>query len=134
MKLNKVLLSVAALGCAMLNLTALAGDLYVIANASVSLAGSDVRDVFIGEKQVAGSTKLVPIDNAGAQKEFLDKVVKMDAAKYASTWTKKGFRDGLNPPALKSGDAEVIATVKSTPGAVGYVSTAPAGVSVVQKY
>ena len=58
----------------------------------------------------------------------------MDAAKYASIWTKKGFRDGLKAPEVKGGDSEVIATVKNTPGAVGYVTKAPADVKVIQKY
>jgi hypothetical protein len=113
---------------------ALAGDIYVIANGSVKLAADEVREVFVGDKQTAGGTKLIPIDNAAAQKEFLDKVVKVDAAKYASIWVKKGFRDGLNPPAVKSGDAEVISYVKATPGALGYVTSAPAGVTVLHKY
>ena len=111
-----------------------AGDVYVIANSGLTVGADEVRDIFLGDKQVAGGTKLVPVDNAAVQKDFLDKVVKLDAAKYQGIWTKKGFRDGLTAPAVKSGDAEVIAVVKSTPGAVGYVSTKPAGVKVVEKY
>jgi hypothetical protein len=56
----------------------------------------------------------------------------MDAAKYNGIWTKKSFRDGLTPPAVKSGDAEVIEFVKRTSGAIGYASSAPAGVKVIQ--
>jgi ABC-type phosphate transport system substrate-binding protein len=130
MKLNKLLFTALAL----LAMPAWAGDVYVIANKSLSISGADVRDIFVGDKQVAGGTKLVPIDNAALQKDFLDKVVKVDAAKYGSIWTKKGFREGLNPPVVKNGDADVVAAVKATPGAVGYVSSAPAGVTVVQKY
>lgn len=111
-----------------------AGDVYVIAHNSVGLAEADVRDVFVGDKQIDGATKLVPMDNASLQKDFLDKVLKVDAAKYGNIWTKKGFRDGINPPAVKSGDAEVISAVKSTPGAIGYVSSAPAGVKIIKKY
>ena len=92
------------------------------------------RDVFLGDKQVAGGTKVVPMDNASAQKDFLEKVLKIDGPKYGNIWTKKGFRDGLNPPAVKSSDAEVISAVKATPGGVGYVTSAPAGVKVVKKY
>jgi len=112
----------------------LAADLYVIANSGVNLTVADAREVFLGEKQFSGSIKLVPVDNAAVQEAFLAKVVKMDSAKYASSWTKKSFRDGLTPPALKSGDAEVIEFVKRTPGAVGYVSTSPSNVSVIQKF
>ena len=100
-------------------LAALAGDVYVVAHASVSLSADEV---------------LVVLDNGGAQADFLAKVVKVDAGKYASIWAKKGFREGINPPAVKGSDAEVIAVVKSTPGAIGYVSKASADVKVIQKY
>jgi ABC-type phosphate transport system substrate-binding protein len=113
---------------------AFAGDIVVIANAGVTLSPEEVRDVFVGDKQLAGSTKLVPIDNSAAQADFLSKVVKVDAAKYGAIWTKKGFRDGLKTPDVKGSDAEVAAAVKSTPGAVGYVSKAPADAKVIAKY
>ena len=40
----------------------------------------------------------------------------------------------MNPPPVKSGDAEVLDFVRKTPGAVGYVGSAPSGVTVIQKY
>lgn len=129
--MNKLLLTL----CLTLSpFAAQAGEVFVIAGAATQLASGDIRDVFVGEKQFAGPTKLVPVDNAAAQDVFLDKVVKMDKQKYTSTWTKKSFRDGLNPPALKSSDLEVVEFVKKTPGAVGYVTSQPAGVSVIQKF
>lgn len=114
---------------------ALAGDLYVICSSGVSLQSIEIRDVFIGEKGFAGAVKLVPADNGAAQAAFLDKVLKLDAAKYAGIWTKKSFRDGTNPPPSKGTDAEAIAYVKSTPGGCSYVSADPgAGVNVVGKF
>lgn len=112
--------------------TTQASDLVVIANASVSLSSSEVRDVFLGDKQFAGSTKLIPVDNSAAQENFLSKVLQISNSKYASTWTKKAFRDGLTAPAVKSSDAEVIEFVKRTKGAVGYVSGSPSGVNIVR--
>jgi ABC-type phosphate transport system substrate-binding protein len=109
-----------------------AGDIVVISNSETTVSADEVRDIFLGEKQFAGGTKLVVIDNAALQGSFLSKVMHMDAAKYNGIWTKKSFRDGLTPPAVKSGDAEVIEYIKRTPGAIGYVSTAPAGVKVIQ--
>lgn len=109
-------------------------DVFVIANSSVQLTGAEVRDVFVGDKQLAGGVKLIPVDNANAQSQFLAKVMKVDVTKYESIWTKKSFRDGLVPPAMKSGDAEVLEYVKKTAGAVGYVGSAPNGVTVVQKF
>ena len=72
--------------------------------------------------------------NAAMQSTFLAQVIKLDAAKYATAWTKKSFRDGLNPPAVKSGDVEVADFVKRTPGAVGHVGSAldSAGVNIVK--
>lgn len=129
--MKKILLTL----CLMLSpLAALAGDVFVITGAGTQLAAGDIHDVFVGEKQFAGPTKLIPVDNAAAQDAFLEKVVKMDKQKYTSTWTKKSFRDGLNPPAVKSSDLEVVEYVKKTPGAVGYVTSQPAGVTVIQKF
>ena len=109
-----------------------AADLVVITNPDISIASTDIKDVFLGEKQFAGSTKLVVVDNASAQGSFLSKFMNMDAAKYNGIWTKKSFRDGLTAPAVKSGDAEVIEYIKRTPGAIGYVSARPPGVKVIQ--
>ena len=134
MKINKIVASCFAAAAFTWAVPVMAGDVYVIANSALSLAEDDVRDVFLGDKQVAGGTKVVPMDNASTQKDFLEKVLKIDGPKYGNIWTKKGFRDGLNPPAVKSSDAEVISAVKATPGGVGYVTSAPAGVKVVKKY
>lgn len=130
MKTKMILLS------AMLALAAFAAraEVVVIANSGTAVTQADLRDVFTGEKQFVGSTKLIAVDNSAAQGEFLSKALKMDKDKYSSVWTKKGFRDGMNPPSVKSGDAEVIDFVKRTPGAVGYVSSSPAGVTVVGKF
>ncbi|MEJ8835648.1 hypothetical protein [Ramlibacter sp. AN1133] len=107
---------------------------YVITNAATTLSPAEVREAFLGEKQFAGGTKLVPVDSLTGQEEFLAKVLAMDRTKYTAVWTKKAFREGLVQPPQKSGDIEVLEFVRRTPGAVGYVGTAPSGVNVVQKY
>jgi hypothetical protein len=115
--------------------TAMPADLYVVCNANVNLRPEDVRDMYIGEKSFAGAARLVPADNMSAQAAFLEKVVKVSVDRYTSLWTKKSFRDGANPPAVKVNDAEAIAYVRQTPGACSYVqSVPPSGVSVVAKY
>ncbi len=113
---------------------AAAGDVYVICSDGVALKADEVRNVFLGEKGFAGSVKLLPADNSAAQADFLEKVLKLDPSKYTVIWTKKSFRDGTNPPPVKGNDAEAIAYVKQTPGACTYVSSAPAGVTVVAKF
>ena len=110
-----------------------AADLYVVCNSHVSLSAADVRDMFLGEKQFAGTVKLVPIDNSAAQQAFLDKVLQMNASKYATAWTKKSFRDGVNPPQVAGSDAEALAFVRRTPGACSYVTAPAADVVVVTK-
>ena len=102
-----------------------AGGLYVICHPGVKLQPGDVRDMFLGEKQFAGSVTLQPADNNAAQPAFLDKVLMMGAGKYATAWTKKSFRDGLNPPPVKGTDAEALDYVRRTSGACSYMSSAP---------
>jgi hypothetical protein len=109
-------------------------ELYVVCNSGTSLAAEDVFDVFLGGKQFSGGTKLVPVDNAAAQEEFLAKALRMTGAKYSVLWTKKSFRDGIRPPPVKGSDAETLEFVRKTPGGVGYVRTAPSGVKVISKY
>jgi ABC-type phosphate transport system substrate-binding protein len=113
-------------------LAACAGE--VIANAGVLLSADEIRDVFLGEKQFAGSLKLIPVDNGSLRGEFLAKVLQTDERKYAARWTRKSFREGMAAPAIKGSDAEVIAFVRSTPGAVGYVSAGAPGVKVLEKF
>lgn len=132
MKLTQKLIVLAT--ASLVTLAAHAGDLFVISNSGTTVTPSDVREIFLGEKQIAGSVKLIPVDNAAAQDQFLAKVMKMEAAKYTASWTKKSFRDGVSPPPVKGSDAETIEFVKGTPGAVGYVSTSPAGVNIVGKF
>jgi hypothetical protein len=134
MKLRQKLVVLAAAGLVTLASAVRAADLYVIANSGTTVSPSDVREIFLGEKQFAGSVKLVPVDNASAQEQFLAKVMKMAAAKYTSSWIKKSFRDGVSPPAVKGSDADTVEFVKQTAGAVSYVGTLPAGVNVVGKF
>ena len=106
----------------------------VIAHPSVVLSAEEVRELFMGDKQLAGSLKLVPVDNGAQHADFLVKVLQMDPTRYTARWIKKAFRDGLSAPMTKGSDAEVAAFVRATPGAVGYVSTASVGVQTLQKY
>ena len=109
-------------------------ELYVIINSATQIGAGDIKDVFTGEKQVSGSTKLIPVDNGAIQEAFLSTVLKLESARYKSIWTKKSFRDGMTAPAIKSGDNEMLEFVRKTPGAIGYVGSPPSGVTVVQKY
>jgi len=107
-----------------------AEPLYVVCNSAVSLTPRELRDVFLGEKQFAGTVRLKPADNVAAQEAFLAKVLMMELAKYTTTWIKKSFRDGINPLPSKAGNAAALEYVRKEPGACSYVS-APPGSGVV---
>lgn len=110
-------------------------DVYVIANATLAVKAADIKAIYTGDKELAGSIKIRPVDNKAAQGEFLTKVLQLNPGRYDSLWTMKSFRDGLVPPTSKLTDAEIIAYVQATPGAIGYItSEPPAGVVVLQKY
>jgi hypothetical protein len=114
---------------------ALADGLFVACHAGVSLTPTDVRDVFLGEMQFINAVRLQPVDNITAESDFLDRVLRMNANKYATTWAKKSFRDGINPPAALANDGAVLEFIRRTPGGCGYLGSAPPeGVTVVAKY
>lgn len=110
-------------------------DIYVICNPGLELSQADITEIYLGEKQAAGSKKLLPTDNASIEDSFVQKALKMNKSKYEAHWAKKAFREGINAPQTKPGDADVIAAVKDSPGGVGYVSQAPGpDVKVLGKY
>ena len=114
-------------GCAY----AYGGEIYVVTRADVKLAAGDIREVYLGDKEFSGNVRLVPVDNQAAQAEFAAKVLAMGLDRYNTLWTKKAFRDALNPPAVKATDAEVLEFVKHTRGGVGYLSFAPRDKDVI---
>lgn len=115
-------------------LTASANADEVVAHPSVTLSADEVKELFLGDKQLAGNVKLIPVDNTSTQALFLAKVLRTDVTKYSARWTKKAFREGLTAPIVKSNDAEAIAFVQATPGAVAYVGMTASGVKVLHKY
>jgi hypothetical protein len=115
--------------------SAIAADVYVIAHPSAKVGADVIRDIYIGEKQFAGEVKIIPVDNATAQADFLEKVLRLDPTRYANLWVKKSFRDALNPPATRNSDKDIIDFVRKTPGAIAYVSSSPPpGVVLIQKF
>lgn len=128
----KVLARHMLLWAALLPGAASAGE--VISNESLSLTADEIREVFLGEKQLVNGVRLVPVDNAVVQEEFLSKVLQTDTQKYHARWRRKSFREGIAAPALKAGDAEVVAYVKSTRGSIGYIKSHSRGVKVLQTF
>jgi ABC-type phosphate transport system substrate-binding protein len=101
----------------------------VVAHPSVSvtsLSRSALSAVFLKktEKWPDGAAA-VPVDQAhdsALRETFSRDVHGRSVAMIDSFWQKQVFSGRGTPPLAKPGDAEVIAYVRSTPGAVGYVS------------
>lgn len=107
------------------------GDIYVIAQPDVKLSASDIREIYLGDKEFSGNVRLVLVDNQVAQAEFVVKALAMNPQRYNTLWVKKAFRDALIPPAMKASDIEVLEFVKRTRGGVGYVSSVPRDQDVI---
>jgi TonB family protein len=109
---------------------ALAGNVRIIANPSVraeAISASEIKSVFLGERNsLRDGTHVEPVLSTGgpAHEVFLKEYLgKSDDAlqNYYRTLVFTG--KGSMPKALRS-DAEVVAYVAKTRGAIGYVSSA----------
>lgn len=112
----------------------------VIVNNSVpanSLSKKAASDLFLKKttKWENGSAVLPvdQVDSSSAREGFSKAVHGKPTAAVKSYWNQQIFSGRDVPPVEKKSDAEVLAFVRSTPGAIGYVSdTAPVdGVRVV---
>jgi len=119
-----------------------ADDFVVIVNPSVvgvNVRRADLAAVFLRKAlRWGGGATAVPVDQSGTsavRKAFSDSVLGMPVATALQYWQKQMFgMNPLRPPAVKGSDAEVIAFVEKTEGAVGYVSraaTLPPGVKAI---
>jgi ABC-type phosphate transport system substrate-binding protein len=119
-----------------------ADEFVVIVHPSVvgtNVHRADLAAVFL-RKAVRWGTgaPAVPVDQSGTsavRNAFSQAVLGMPVATAVQYWQKQMFgTKPLRPPAVKASDAEVIAFVEKTEGAVGYVSkaaTLPAGVKAL---
>lgn len=111
-----------------------ADDFVVIAHQSVlgtSIHRADLAGVFLRKVPRWGDrTTAVPVDQSATsavRKAFSESVLRMPVSTVLQYWQKQMFATPpLRPPAVKGSDAEVMAFVGSTPGAVGYVSAGAA--------
>ena len=109
-------------------------DLYLIAHPQLRVSIDDVREAYLGDMQFSGPVRLKPVHHAANHAHFVEGVLRMTPDRYGIWWTKKSFRDGLNPPDTRSTDEEIVKYVSTTPGALGYVASVPVGdVQIVQK-
>jgi ABC-type phosphate transport system substrate-binding protein len=90
---------------------------------------SDLAAVFLRKAaRWGGGATAIPVDQSGTspvRKAFSEAVLGMPVAAVVQYWQKQMFATSpVRPPAVKRSDAEVIAFVARTEGAVGYVSNA----------
>ena len=107
------------------------------ANPAGSLSKAEVSRLFLKKStKWEHGTAAAPVDSkAGSVREQFSQAVHDKAASaVAAYWQQQVFSGRGIPPVEKPGDAEVIAFVKSNPGAIGYVSAGAAvdGVKVLE--
>jgi TonB family protein len=107
----------------------LAGNVTIIANPSVKggkISASEVKSVFLGERNsLRDGTHVVPVLSKGgaAHEAFLKNYLATNDDALQNYYRALVFTGkGLMPKALRS-DAEVVAYVAKTRGAIGYVSS-----------
>lgn len=128
MSMSRVLLLVLALGS--LSRAAAAQEFQVVAHPSVAVSAvtaSELSDVFFKKASKLGGAAVVPVDQGKAspvRAAFAKRVHGRAVSAVDAFWQQQIFSGGDSPPASKAGDDEVVAFVKATPGAIGYVSAA----------
>ena len=119
-----------------------ADDFVVIVHASLpgsTVRRADLAAIFLKKAPRWGAGGVaIPVDQSGTSPvrgAFSQAVLGMPVATVVQYWQKQMFgATPLRPPFVKGSDADVIAFVAETPGAVGYVSRAtalPAGVKAL---
>ncbi len=88
------------------------------------LTSREIMQIYLGEKSFWGGTKINPVsyrNRAALQNEFLRRVVKISPDTYKKYWIKRIFREGGVPPANLRTEADLIASVAATKGAIGFL-------------
>ena len=134
MRLRLLVLIALALG--MVGVSRAADEFVVIVHPSVvgsKIRRADLADVFLRKTlrwSSGGGGLAVPVDQSGTspvRKAFSEAVVQQPVAQVMRYWQKQMFSSSaLLPPPVKGSDADVIAFVAKTAGAVGYVSAGAA--------
>jgi ABC-type phosphate transport system substrate-binding protein len=112
----------------------------VVAHESVdvsTLTRAELSQLFLKKRTAwrpgAPAKPVDQVDASPVRRLFSKAVHKKEPELIKSFWQQQIFSGRAVPPPEKAGDEEVLAYVRSTPGAVGYVSraAAPAGVKTI---
>jgi hypothetical protein len=115
-------------GC--LSVAALAGDFKVIANSSVgasSVSADEIKGVFLATKtSLSDGSHVVPVLEKGgpAHEAFLKEYLGKTDAALQTYYRSLVFTGKASMPKMLAADAEVVAYIAKTKGAIGYVSAA----------
>ncbi len=118
-----------AAAVALLPAAALAADFVLVANPSVSataISRAEAARMFLRTQTAwpeGGHVK--PVDQAKTstvRETFSREVLGKSVAAVEQYWTQAIFSGRAVPPVEKRSDADVLAYVRETPGAIGYVS------------
>jgi len=120
-----------------------ADDFVVIVHPSITGANirrADLAAIYLRKAaRWGGAGTASPVDQSGTSAvrgAFSQAVLGMPVATVVQYWQKQMFEaNPLRPPIVKGSDADVVAFVAETPGAVGYVSKAaplPASVKAIE--
>lgn len=140
MKLSQHIAIALLAGTVLVTGTAQAASYKLIVNNSVSvssLSKKAVSDLFLKKatkwESGAAVTPVDQLDSSNTREGFSKAVHGKTAAAVKSYWNQQIFSGRDVPPVEKKSDAEVLAFVRSTTGAIGYVSEAASaeGVRVV---
>ena len=129
MKLENRIAVALLIGAMLITGAAQAEPYKVIANNSVpvgSLSRKAASDLFLKKtiKWVGGGPAVAAdqLESSSVRQAFSKAVHGKTAAAVKSYWNQQIFSGRDVPPVEKRSDAEVLAFVRSTPGAIGYVS------------
>ena len=107
-----------------------AQEFKLVAHPSLAVDAIDAptaQKVFLKQVAKVAGAAVTPVDqapSAAVRDAFSKKVVGRPVGAVQQYWQQKIFSGGDVPPATKASDKDVLEFVKSTPGAIGYVSAA----------
>lgn len=125
---NRLKLALVAVGLVLLSsIGARAADVKVIANSSVSAASissGDLQSVFLLDKDTIGGGHVLPVLSKGgaAHESFIKTYLGKNDSALQAYYRSLVFTGKGSMPKTLSSDAEVVAYVAKTKGAIGYVS------------
>lgn len=100
----------------------------VIANPSVKatqVTGDELQNLFLGKTTTWGdgaAAKPAVLAEGDVLEEFLKTYIKKTSAQFGTFWKKAVFSGTGSPPAEFKTEAELVAYVAKTPGAIGFVA------------